>query len=108
MNERFIKKLMSTMKCGVCGEHYDINNIKVLGHRDDMWFLNVSCPACHSQALVAAVIKEGKPPEIITDLTKAELVKFAQASIISADDILDLHGFLNDFDGDFAKLFSQK
>ena len=108
MNERFIKKLMSTIKCDVCGEYYETNNIKVLGHRDDIWFLNVFCPACHSQALVAAAIKKGKPLEVITDLTETELAKFAQASTISADDMLDLHSFLHDFDGDFVKLFSQK
>lgn len=107
MNERFIKKLMSTIKCNVCGEYYETNNIKVLGHRDDIWFLKVFCPACHSQALVAAAIKEGKPLEVVTDLTEAELAKFAQTSTISADDMLDLHSFLQDFDGDFAKLFSQ-
>jgi len=108
MNEHFIKKLMSTTKCSVCGEHYEINNIKVMRHEDDMWFLNVFCPFCRSQALVAAVVKKDKSPETTTDLTKAESAKFTRASAISADDILDLHNFLQDFDGDFAKLFSQK
>jgi len=108
MNEHFIKKLMSTTKCSVCGEHYEINNIKVLRHEDDMWFLNVFCPSCRSQALVAAVVKKDKSLETTTDLTKAESAKFTQAFTISADDILDLHNFLQDFDGDFAKLFSQK
>jgi len=108
MNERFIKKLMSTTKCSVCGEHYEINNIKVLGHEDDIWFLNAFCPSCRSQALVAAVVKKDKSLETTTDLTKAESAKFTRASAISVDDILDLHNFLQYFDGDFAKLFSQK
>ena len=93
------------MKCGICGQHFEIDNIKVLGYKDDVWFLNVFCPACHTQALVVATIKEGRPPEIVTDLTKAELAKFAQASPVSADDVLNLHGFLDNFEGDFVKLF---
>ena len=108
MNERFIKKLMSAIKCSICREHYEINNIKVLGHEDDIWFLNVFCPSCHNQALVAAVVKKDKSLETTTDLTKAESAKFARAGTISADDILDLHDFLQVFDGNFAKLFSQK
>lgn len=108
MKEHFIRKLMSTIKCSVCGEHYEANNIKVLGHRDNIWFLNVSCPACHSRALIAATIKEAEPSEGVTELTEAELTKFVEASPIGADDILDLHAFLQEFDGDFVELFTQK
>jgi C4-type Zn-finger protein len=108
MKEHFIRKLMSTIKCSVCGEHYEANNIKVLGHRDNIWFLNASCPSCHSRALVAATIKEGQSSEAVTELTEAELTKFVEASPIGADDILDLHAFLQEFDGDFVELFSPK
>ena len=107
MNERFVKELMSAMNCGICGQHFEIDNINVLGHEDDIWFLNIFCRDCHTQALVVAVIKEGSPPEIITDLTKAELAKFAQASPVSNDDVLNLHIFLDGFDGDFVNLFNQ-
>ena len=107
MNEHFIKKLLSTIKCSICGEHYEIDNVKVLGHQDNTWFLNAFCPACHSRALVAAVIKEGKSVNGVTDLSEAESAKISETSTISTDDILDIHGFLTDFDGDFTKLFSQ-
>ena len=99
---------MSTIKCGVCGERYEATNINVLGYRDDVWFLNVACSACQSRALVAATIKEGKSSKDITDLTEPEATESAKASTISGDDLLDLHSFLRDFDGDFARLFSQK
>lgn len=105
MDEHFVKKLMSTMKCGVCGQRYEISNVNVLGHRDEMWFLSIACPSCHSQALVAAVIKEGKPTEVVTDLTEAELAKFARRDPVKGDDVLDIHNFLKGFDGDFFKLF---
>lgn len=107
MDEKFIKKLMSTIKCGVCGQRYESSNVTVLGQRSEMWFLSVVCPACHSQAVVAAVIKEAKPAEIITDLTEAELTKFAQGDAIGADDVLDVHNFLKSFNGNFSKLFNK-
>ena len=107
MNEHFVKKLMSTMKCGICGKNYEVDNIKVLGRSDDTWFLSAACSDCDSKAMVAAVIKKNKPPEIVSDLTRTETVKFAQAGTIDVDDILDLHDFLNNFDGDFSNLFNQ-
>lgn len=106
MDERFIRKLLSNMKCGVCGQHYEPANIKVLEHREDLWFLSVYCPGCKSQGLVAAVIREGKAPEIVTELTEVEKSKLSTP--IDSDDVIDMHTFLKDFGGDFSSLFSKK
>ena len=106
MEDGFIKRLMSSIKCGVCGQWYEVGNINVIGHDEDLWFLSVLCPACHTRCLVAAVIKEGKVPEVITDLTGTELDKFKNAGSLTADEVLDMHNFLKKFDGDFSRLFS--
>lgn len=106
MRERFIRRLVATMKCAVCGRRYTASNINVLGHKDEMWFLSVSCPACNTYGLVAAVIKGDKEPAFVTDLTEAEYAKFKSSEHIHADDVLDIHNVLKDFDGDFIKLFS--
>lgn len=106
MDEKFIRKLLSNMKCGVCGQHYEPANIKVLEHREDLWFLSVYCPDCKSQGLVAAVIREGKAPEIVTELTEVEKSKLATP--IGSDDVIDMHTFLKDFGGDFSSLFYKK
>lgn len=108
MDERFIKKLVATIKCGVCGQRYEGDNIRILGHYSDLWFLSVYCPACHSQGLVAAVIKEGKLPELLTDFTEQEYEKFREMDVVSADDVLDIHNLLKGFDGDFSHIFSKK
>jgi len=107
MEERLIKRLMASMKCDSCGQHYKVYDIDVLGHREDLWFLRVLCSACHTQCLVAAVVKEGRMPEAVTDLMAAELDEFGD-SVIEADDVLNMHDFLKDFDGDFSQLFGQK
>ena len=108
MKEIFIKRLMASMKCGVCGQHYEVDNVRVLGHHEDLWFLRAVCSACHTQCLVAAVIKEGEAPEVITDLAETELDKFRNVGAVTADEVLDMHNFLKDFDGDFSQLFSHK
>ena len=107
MEEGLIKKLLTSMKCDSCGQHYAECNIDVLGHNGDTWFFRVLCAACHSQCLVAAVIRSEKVAEVITDLTEAELEKFRD-NVIEADDVLNVYNFLKDFDGDFARLFGRK
>ena len=107
MEERLIKRLMASIKCGSCGQHYDTYNIDVLGHNEDLWFLRVLCSSCHTQCLVAAIIKEDKAPEVVTDLTEAELGKFAAVDVVGTDDMLNMHNLLKDFNGDFSRLFGQ-
>ena len=105
MDEGFIKKLVIAIECGVCGERYEDENVRIIGHRDDLWFLSVFCPACRSQGLVAAVIEEGELSCSITDLNEMEQAKFCNQGPVSADELLDIHLFLEEFDGDFSRLF---
>ena len=106
--ETFIKRLMASTKCAVCGQCYETDNISVLGHHEDLWFLRTLCSSCHAQCLVAVVIKEDKVPAVITDLTGAELDRFRDMDMLTADEVLDMHSFLKDFDGDFSQLFNQQ
>jgi len=108
VDSNFIKGLMASIKCGICGQHYEVDSVDVLGHHEGLWFLRAVCSACHTQCLMAAVIKEGRVPEIITDLTEAELDKFSNVSAPTADEMLDMCNFLKDFNGDFSRLFSRR
>ena len=108
LNESVVKRLISSAKCAVCGQRYEEDSIKILGHQEDLWFLDVSCSACHNQCLVAAAIKEERTPEVITDLTEAELEKFRNADVLTANEALDMHNFLADFEGNFSRLFNQR
>jgi len=107
VEEGLIKRLMTSIKCSVCGQRYEADNIDVLGHQEDLWFLSILCPACHARCLVAAVVREDSVPEVITDLTQAELDRFRNVSKVTTDDVLDMHNFLKDFDGDLSQLFSR-
>ena len=108
MENNIIKRLLTSIKCSSCGQHYEGDNIDILGHQEDLWFLRVFCPSCYTQCLVIAIIKEGEAPEVITDLTKAELDRLRDVGAPTADDMLDMHNFLKAFDGDFSRLFTQK
>ena len=105
MEESPIKRLIASIKCGTCGQNYQEDNIDVIEHSEELWFLRVFCSSCHVKCLVAAIIREDKKAEVITDLTEAELDKFKDVAGVRVDDVLDMHNFLKDFDGDFPCLF---
>jgi len=108
VDESGIKEMMTSAKCSGCGQRYEIENIEVLGHHEDMWFLSVFCVACRAQYLVTAVIDGEGAPETVTDLSAAELEKFRDAESLKFDEVLDMHSFLKKFDGDFSRLFSEE
>ncbi len=108
MEESLIKKLIASIKCGACGQYYKEDCIDIIEHKEGLWFLKVSCSSCHAKSLVAAIIREDKKAEVITDLTEAELDKFRDVERVRVDDVLDMHNFLKDFDGDFPRLFRQR
>jgi len=104
MKEGFLRRVVSTMKCSVCGEQYQADNVSVVGHHEELWFLRVFCAGCRSQGLVAAVIKEGEYQEDTPELEEA--FAFVDCGPVGADDVLEMHEFLRSFDGDFKGLFA--
>ena len=107
MEESLIKKLIASIKCGACGQNYGEDNIEIIEHNDDLWFLKVFCPSCQVKCLVAAIIREGEKSEVITDLTDSELERYSKLEEITEDDLLEMHDFLKDFNGDFPRIFRQ-
>ena len=107
MKESLIKKLIASIKCGACGQNYGEDNIEIIEHNNDLWFLKVFCPSCQVKCLVAAIIRLGEKSEVITDLTGSALERFHKLEEITEDDLLEMHDFLKGFNGDFSRLFRQ-
>lgn len=101
-----MKHLLATIKCSICGQHYEISDVSVLGHQEDLWFVGAFCSGCHTQALVAAVVKENSA--VITDLTEEEFSRLQEGKPVQTEDLLEIHSFLKGFSGDFSRLFSRK
>lgn len=103
-----MKELMTGVNCAVCGRRYEAGNINILYHQEELWFVSVFCQSCQTKGLVAALIKESGEAQFVTDLSEGELARFIESPTVSADDVLDFHTFLDNFDGDFASLFGNK
>jgi hypothetical protein len=108
MRDAFLKRLFAKVSCGICGQKYDVSNIKVLDQEDGLWVLSVYCGSCGTQGLIAAVVQEGNITDIITDLTDAEHDRFGMSGEVGMDDVLGVRSFLKDFDGDFSRLFGEE
>jgi hypothetical protein len=106
MDENFVKYLMSAVSCSVCGAPYDGANVQVLGRCDDLWFLNVYCPFCCSEGTVTAILEKGQVAKLISDFAADDGAGLSEIEAIELDDVLGLHDFLEEFDGDFMNLFS--
>ena len=123
--EERIKQLIlsAVTRCSECRRRYHLDDFAVIGHRDHLWMVTVVCEGCHSQGFITAIVEDpsqlsGETAEArpvgrrrrpqLSDLTPAEATRFAGAAPVDSLDLLDLHEFLADFDGDFKTLFDRK
>ncbi|MDP7240119.1 MAG: hypothetical protein QGH72_02775, partial [Dehalococcoidia bacterium] len=86
--------------------HYRSCDIKVLGQREKMWLLNVHCPQCQKEVLLAVSLKPLAARKPVTDLNPNEVRHHTQLPPVSPDEVLDLHLFLRSFNGDFSSTFT--
>ncbi len=111
-----IKRLVlaAVSRCNACHRHYTMTDFAILGHRDHLWMLTIVCERCQNQGFVTAVV-EGhhfeSPLQLrrsFSELSPAERARFPNSQPVATDDLLDLHLFLDDFNGDFAGLFERE
>ena len=112
-SEEQIKQLMATVACAVCGANYEPGSVDVLGHRDELWFLRVSCAGCATSGLVAALVRG--PDEDVAEETVApqetedpDLDLAPNPAPVTRSDVLRMRRFLAGFDGDFNTLFGDE
>ena len=108
MEEKLIRRLVSTIKCSVCGSHYKEGSVRVMGNQEGLWFLSAVCRQCSSRCLVAIVAKDEAISEVVCDLTEEEIQRFEETALVGPDDVLDMRNFFKDFDGDFSRFFSRE
>ncbi|MGH2533985.1 MAG: hypothetical protein ACRDJW_17000 [Thermomicrobiales bacterium] len=118
-SERQIKRIVLDRmdRCSVCHREYGPDDVHVLAKKPDMWMMVVRCTECHARSFVAAVLNDGDPDEARLALrqltTEASSEVFHEAATeavtgppVSAIDVLNIHEFLEEFDGDFRSLFA--
>lgn len=116
-------------RCVVCHREYAESDITSVQRRPGVWTLMIECDECHSRNYVAAVTQDGNAEDAVLEIRKLtqEALSEVNRRIIShmlpkdqsqadestpdfsepvtVEDVLEMHTFLEDFDGDFAALF---
>ena len=114
--EARIKRLIlaAVPRCGACEHGYAVTDFSVIGHREHLWMIAVQCPSCQHQGFITAVVEgHGVEERPAPRASRAEFFTEKGASTIphepvTVDDLLDLHDFLDEFNGDFAGLFEDR
>jgi len=120
-SEKQIKRIVLDRmeRCTVCHRGFESDDVHILSRKSDMWMLMVSCSECHARNFVAAVIGDGDAEEAqlalrrlgeehVRDRFEVEAeAPIEQTDPVSVDDVLEVHEFLQGFDGDFQSLFGK-
>lgn len=116
--------LQQLHRCVVCHREYEIGDITSLQRKPGVWTLMVECEQCHSRNYLAAVTPDGDPEAAMLEvrsltqqaIREIGLTRERQSNEIlpeapdsgepvTSKDVLEMHEFLQEFDGDFARLF---
>lgn len=107
----WLRTQLTSFGCAACGQGYDAGRIRVLAERDGLFFVDLACSHCGSQAVAIVTIQldENEAREVdageLADVIAAEPVAAGPpAPPVSSDDVLEMRAFLKDFDGDLSQL----
>ncbi len=94
-------------QCSNCKHQYSMDDARVIERQGDLWVLSVQCSHCDAQAYVAAVV--GGDGTDVGDFTQPinNQSDNSNGDPVTVDNVLDLHEFLETFDGDFSALFNR-
>lgn len=98
-----IKHLKETCKCLSCEGKFEYEDISVIATTNAEGLFETRCKNCESSTIVTVLLE----PNV--EIKKEKLKETTPYRIhrkISENEVLDMKNFLNKFDGDFKKIFT--
>jgi len=119
--EELIKNIQAMIKCPSCGSAYKKENINFLGQLGEAVLVQLSCYVC-KMPVMATIVTSGAArempnaqeleryskqlPKLFSEIRDKDSRKDDKVDEkISSDEIIDMHEFLEGFDGNFDKEF---
>lgn len=96
--EDIITQAQKVIYCPACGRKYEASEIKLRGFFDHTYILQTLCSRGHSPLLTIFVTSYQK------GMKKPALKKVK----ITTDDVISAHKAIENFDGDFIKLWQKR
>jgi hypothetical protein len=121
-SERQIKRIVLERmdRCSVCHRAFEPDDIHVISRKPDVWMMVVQCVDCHARNFVAALVGDGDPTAAQMALRQLSAeqrsgliefepeIEFKEPGVpVGVDDVIEMHEFLDTFDGNFKSLFSK-
>lgn len=99
-----VNQIKKTLKCPKCATKYSDEDIELIGDLgDEQVFFHAWCPECESESVINVQIDPqwffGPEPR---------LGSAPRMGHISSNEVLDMHNFLKEFNGDFSKMFDKE
>ena len=110
MDPRGLRARLTGAGCTSCGAAIPVDRITVLADRGDFAFVELDCTACGSRTmgLVLAANAVGADPVLDTadhpELDPAAAARAASRPPLSEDDVVAMHRFLAEWEGDLHEL----
>jgi hypothetical protein len=114
--ESWLTSELASFGCAACGQAYGQGHIRLIAQREELFFVDLSCEHCGSQAVAIVTIQidgdtatleggelvraEGADPDAALDAAP-------DGPPVSADDVLDAHELLEGFEGDVHELIAR-
>ena len=99
--KEIIKYLKKAVPCGTCNKRLINEDIRVLSTFGTEALFHINCHHCQNQLIVHITILEH------TSERSSINIETHKTGKISENDILDIHNFLQQFNGDFKQLFTE-
>jgi hypothetical protein len=84
-------------RCPICNNMYDLQKLRIIGEREQQVLAYIDCATCSTALLsILSMQPNGMTAHgLVTDLTVEEVVDSEAWKAVGADDVLDLHEFLD-------------
>ncbi|EKD49643.1 MAG: hypothetical protein ACD_63C00083G0001 [uncultured bacterium] len=102
---QLLAQLKTEITCPNCKRHYEESEMMIAGAINDEAILHLTCSECRSQAIVTAVINRYRENRRHKGLKVRNFEKPMFKEVTSSD-VMDIHNFLENFEGDFKTIFS--
>jgi hypothetical protein len=103
--ERLIRRVIARFRCAQCHRQHSATDVAVMGRYEAVWIVGVDCDGCRQPDMFVVSMRRDSSYERITDLTEEEQDKFLAARSVDAKDVDHIRDFLQDFKGDFGRIF---
>jgi len=111
--EGWLTSELASFACAACGQAYGEAQARLIAQREELYFVDLSCPHCGSQAVAIVTIQlDGDDAVIETGRVVREDGATdegrAAAPPISVDDVLDMHALLSGSGSDVTALLTRR